>query len=66
MHQEEGEAMNAAFEKMAYKFISKAFYSPTDSSTSNKICTEARAINKASTFDLARQRCSENAKEQSS
>ena len=43
MNQEEGEAINAAFEKMAYKFASKAYYSPTGLSTPSKVYTDARA-----------------------
>ena len=49
MNQEEGEAINAAFEKMAYKLISKAYYSPTGLSTPNKIYADVHAINKAIT-----------------
>ena len=43
MNQEEGEAINAAFENMAYKLISKAYYSPTGLSTPNKIYADAHA-----------------------
>ena len=45
MNQEEGEAINAAFEKMAYKFISRADSSPTGSSTPCKAYTEVHAVN---------------------
>ena len=58
MDREEGEAINAAFEKMAYKLISKAYYSPACLRTPNKIYADAHAINKAITLDLVRQRFS--------
>ena len=64
MNQEEGEAINAAFGKMAYKLISKAYYSPTGLSTPDKIYADVRAINKAITLDLVRQWFSENVEKQ--
>ena len=76
MNQEEGETaerlrrleadetINAAFEKMAYKLISKAYYSPTGLSTPNKIYAGVRAINKAIALDLVRKWFSENVEKQ--
>ena len=60
MNREEGEAISAAFEKMAYKLISKAYYSPTGLSTPNKIYADVHAKHKAITLDLVRQWFSEN------
>ena len=65
MRQEEGEAINAAFGKMAYKLISKAYYSPTGLSTPSKIFADVHAKNKAITLDICRQWFSENAQKQS-
>ena len=65
MNQEEGEAINAAFEKMAYKVISKAYYTGTGLSTPSKMYTEARAINKTITLDSMRQWFSENVEKRS-
>ena len=64
MNQEEGEAINAAFENMAYKLISKAYYSPTGLSTPYNIYADVHAKNKAITLDLVRQWFSENVEKQ--
>ena len=45
---------------MAYKLVSKAYYSPTGLSAPSKIYPDVHAINKAITLDLVRQWFSEN------
>ena len=58
MNQEEGEAINAAFDKMAYKLTRKVYYSPAALITPSKIYADVHAINKASTLDVVRKRFS--------
>ena len=60
MNREEGEEINDAFEKLAYRLIRKAYYSPTGLSTPYKIYKDAHEQNKLITLELVRKWFREN------